>query len=97
MSGRSLPTFPITIGEWPRNSRELLRVRINQINNSFAVDIRCWWRDKDALFKPATTGLTLGIRHLPKLEEVLAQARDRAELWGLVLAANSKSRRTTLR
>jgi hypothetical protein len=36
------------------------------------------------VFKPTRNGLTLGVKHLAKLDVALARARDRAELWGLV-------------
>ena len=83
-SSRSAPALPVTIAEWPRNRGELVRVRIKQFNNAFTIDIRCWERVGDGVFKPTRNGLTLGVKHLRKLYDTLAQARNRAELWGLV-------------
>jgi hypothetical protein len=71
-SGRPASAFPITIAEWPRNGDELVRVRINRFNNSFTVDIRCWVHEGDGIFKPRRHGLTLGIKHLTKLDSALA-------------------------
>ena len=92
-SGRPASAFPITIAEWPRNGGELVRVRINRFNNSFTLDIRCFVPAGNGIFKPTRNGLTLGIKHLTKLADTLAQVRNRAELWGLAPAANSKRRR----
>ena len=96
-SRRPASTFPITIAEWPWNGDDLVRVRIDRFNNSFTIDIRCWVREPDGVFKPRPNGLRLGIKHVTKLADTLAQARDRAELWSLAPAANSKRRRATER
>jgi hypothetical protein len=76
--------LPIIIAEWPRNAQELVRISIGRFDNRFTIDIRCWWRDGNAVFKPGRDGLTLDINHLPKLFFSLATAARRAEDWGLV-------------
>ena len=83
VSRRSASGFPVTIAEWPRTGDELVRVRINRFNNSFTLDIRCWVRE-GRVFRPRRNGLTLGVKHLTSLVHALAQALDRAELWGLI-------------
>jgi hypothetical protein len=96
-SGRTSP-FPIIIAEWPRTGAELVRVGIDRFENHFILDVRCWIRGKDGVLKPRRNGLTLGIRHLPKLVEVLTRAREHAELWSLVEpAVHIRKIRTTER
>ena len=39
--------LPLTVAEWPRNSRETIRVRLDRYNGQVVVDCRSWWRDTD--------------------------------------------------
>jgi hypothetical protein len=88
---RRASRFPVTIAEWPHGRNgELLRVAIDRFKNSFTVSIRLCRKDQNGVLRPSLTGLTLGIRHLPKLAEGIAQARERAELWRLVPTSNAK-------
>jgi len=76
--------FPIIVAEWPRNSRELVRIALDRFNNRYTIDIRNWWRDADGTFKPSPRGLTLGVEHLPKLADAFQSAFQCAETLGLV-------------
>jgi hypothetical protein len=76
--------FPIIVAEWPRNSRELVRIAIDRFNNRFTIDMRSWWQDTDGTFRPSRRGLTLAVEHLPKLADALDKALHRAETLGLV-------------
>ena len=75
--------FPVVIAEWPRNSRELIRVSLGHLNTCFTIDIRCWWRDPKRIFRPGRDGLTLSIKHLPKLAQAMSKALECAEEFGL--------------
>ena len=75
--------FPVVIAEWPRNSRELIRVSLGHLNTCFTIDIRCWWRDPKRIFRPGRDGLTLSIKHLPKLAQAISNALECAEEFGL--------------
>ena len=86
--------FPITIAEWPRNTRELVRITLGRFKNRFTVDIRSWWQNGDGIFKLGRSGLTLAVEHLPKLAEGLDQALMRADLLGLVEHASRTKDRT---
>ena len=61
------PDLPITLAEWPRNSRETVRVRLDLFSGQVVVDCRSWWRDADGELRPGKSGLTLSVRHLPTL------------------------------
>ena len=49
MANRPEPGFPIVIAEWPRNSRELVRVALDRFNNRFTIDVRSWWKDGEGV------------------------------------------------
>jgi hypothetical protein len=76
--------FPIIIAEWPRSDGELVRVSPDRVKTCFTIDIRCWWRDTNGVFKRGRFGLTLPTAHLPKLFNGLRGALERAQMFGLV-------------
>jgi hypothetical protein len=76
--------LPIVIAAWPRNSREMVRISLDRFNACYTIDIRSWWRDTDGTFKPGRGGLTLAVKHLPKLADGLGDALQRARVLGLV-------------
>lgn len=76
--------LPIIIAEWPRNSRELVRVSLDCFNNRFTVDVRVWWQNADGIFRPDRSGLMLAINHLPKLAHSLEDTLQRAQVLGLL-------------
>ena len=65
---------PITIASWPKNSRETLQVRLDTFKGQAVVDCRAWYTGSDGNLKPGRGGLTVAIRHLPKLAEALTKA-----------------------
>jgi hypothetical protein len=81
---RHVAGFPLIIAEWPRNERELVRVSLSRFDSRFTIDIRCWWRNSNGTFNPGRHGVTLSVKHLPKLAEGLISARRRALLLGLI-------------
>jgi hypothetical protein len=72
------------VAEWPRNSREIVRVSLTTYNGHPVVDIRTWYRDRAGDTKPGRAGLTLGMKHLPDLADALARALAEATARGLV-------------
>jgi Transcriptional Coactivator p15 (PC4) len=75
---------PVTITEWPRNSRETMRVRLDMYQCRAVIDCRAWYAGPDGGFRPGRSGLTLGVKHLPALASALALALDEARTRGLV-------------
>jgi hypothetical protein len=75
---------PITVAEWVRNNREVIRVRLDRYNERETVDVRTWWRDAHGDMKPGRAGITLAIRHLPCLVTALNDALNVASNLGLV-------------
>lgn len=77
------PAFPIVIAEWDRNSREVVRVALDQYNGRHTVNARVWYHSDDGL-RPGKTGITLSVKHLPALADALAAAVERAKAIGLL-------------
>jgi hypothetical protein len=76
------PDLPFTIAEWPRNSRETVRIRLDRYNDQVVIDCRSWWRDKAGELRPGKAGLTLSARHLPALTDSLSTALAHARAAG---------------
>jgi hypothetical protein len=85
--------FPITIAAWPRNSREIVRITLDRFKNSYTIGIRIWFRDANGIPKPGPKGLTLAVKHLPKLTYGLGDALERARVYGLVSPAAKTTNR----
>jgi transcriptional coactivator p15 (PC4) len=94
VANRPAPGFPMVIAEWPRNSRELVRVSLDRFNNRETIDIRSWWQDAEGDWRPGRSGLTLAVKHLPALADGLAEALGRARALGLVEAAPTNKDKT---
>lgn len=75
--------FPIDIASWPRNSRETVKISLDQYKGHHTIACRCWFTGTDGELKPGK-GLTLSVRHLPELSSSLAKALEAARSHGLV-------------
>ena len=74
----------IIIAEWPKNSRETLRVRIDNFKGQAVIDCRAWYQSGDGNWRPGRGGLTVSIRHIPELATALAKALKTAKAAGLI-------------
>jgi hypothetical protein len=77
--------LPLTIAEWPRNSRETLRVRLDHFNGQTIIDCRSWWSDANGALRPGKSGLTLAVRHLSELADALSAVLAHARTTGLLM------------
>jgi hypothetical protein len=77
-----LSNLPVTLAEWPRNNREMVRVRLDLYNRQVVVDCRSWWRDPKGELRPGKGGLTLSVRHLPALAAAVSAALAHARSSG---------------
>lgn len=75
--------LPIVVASWPRNSRETVRVRLDHYQGNNTIDCRSWYPGNDGELKPGK-GLTLSVKHLPKLVAALTKALEAARSHGLV-------------
>src|SRR6478609_5766832 len=80
----SATAYPIVIAEWQRNSREIIRIALDQYKGRDIVDARAWWRNEDGNWRPGRNGLTLSLKHLPSLAEGLGDAVRRARQLGII-------------
>jgi hypothetical protein len=70
--------FPISIAEWDRNEREVVRVALDQYRGCNTIDLRNWFRAADGELRPTKSGLTLSLKHLPALADALERALAKA-------------------
>ena len=80
----------IIIAEWPKNSRETLRIRLDSFKDQAIVDCRAWYATGDSNLKPGRGGLTVSIRHLSALASALAKAVEVANAAELFQATALK-------
>jgi hypothetical protein len=76
--------FPIEIASWPRNSREMVKVCLDQYKGNNIIACRSWYLSGDGELKPGK-GLTLAVKHLPELSTALAKALVTAKSHGLLV------------
>jgi hypothetical protein len=81
--------FPIVIAEWDRNSREVVRVALDQYNGRHTINARVWYHDDNDVLKPGKTGITLAVKHLPALADALGKALAAARDLGLTEEAGN--------
>ena len=76
--------YPVVLAEWPRNSREIIRIALDKCQGHDVIDARAWWRDEQGKWKAGRSGLTLSLKHLPTLTDGSAAALKPARALGLV-------------
>lgn len=76
--------LPITISQWAKNSREQILVQLTEYGGRVLVGARVWFMDDTGELKPSKSGLTVSIRHLPRLAAAYADALAEARARGLV-------------
>lgn len=77
-------TSETIISEWQKNSRETLRVRLDEYQGQRVICCRAWYVDKDGNKRPGRGGLTISVRHLPQLARALDDALNAAKASGLL-------------
>lgn len=75
--------LPHAVAEWPRNSRETTRVRLDTYMGRTVVDVRNWYVGSDGELRPGK-GVTMDVRHLPALANGISEALKAACIAGLV-------------
>ena len=79
----------IIIAEWPKNSREVLRVKLDEFKGYPIICCRSWYQGANGIMKPARGGLTVSIRHLPQILIAMSDAYKVALESGLLARPNS--------
>lgn len=78
--------LPVLIAEWPRNGKDLIRVRLNAFNGRTTIELREWY-PSDGAFKPGRAGITLSVEHVRTLADAFAKALQEAESRNLLSPA----------
>jgi len=74
-----------TIAEFEKNSREELKVTLNEFKGRQYVDVRVYYRGKEGdEFKPSRKGVMIRPGHLDPLIEALSEARRELDEAGLL-------------
>lgn len=76
-------TLPLLIAEWPRNSRDVIRVRLNAFNGRTTIELREWY-PSDGGWNPGKAGITLSVAHVRTLADAFAKALAEAESRNLL-------------
>ena len=77
-------TSETIIAEWQKNSRETLRVRLDEYQGQHVICCRAGYADKDGNMRPGRGGLTISVRHLPQLAQAQGDALIAAKASGLL-------------
>jgi hypothetical protein len=65
-----------------KNSMEEVRASLTDYKGKTYVDLRVFYRDEDAAWKPTKKGITLAPELLPELEQAIAAFREALGLPG---------------
>lgn len=77
-------TEPVVIAEFPKNSRESVRVALDEFKGQTLISIRVFYKDSADEWRPGRSGLSMAVHHLPHLAEALAAAEAKARELRLV-------------
>jgi hypothetical protein len=76
--------LPITIAEWPKNGREVIRVSLGKFQSNHTIDLRLWYSAEDGSMRPGNKGITVAVKHVRQLANALAEAERIAGEHGLL-------------
>lgn len=82
-NGEALGGLPIVVSQWPRNSRDTIRVKLDTYQGRNTIDVRSWYPDAEGKLKPGK-GFTVSVAHLPALAKGFAEALRLANTLGLL-------------
>jgi Transcriptional Coactivator p15 (PC4) len=76
--------FPITVAEWPRNEREVLRILISNFRGRLSIDVRVWFRVAGGKLRPGRRGVSLRLTEISDIRDGLRKASEIALELGLL-------------
>jgi Transcriptional Coactivator p15 (PC4) len=79
-----VPKSSITVAEWPRNQQERVRISLDRYRGRDVVSLRTWWKSEDGEDRPGRDGITLDVRHAPKLAKAFKRTEARARKEGML-------------
>ena len=87
----SLTSEPIYVAEWPRNTREVIRVTVEIYQGQPVFSVRIWYRTPEGSLRPGKDGITLGVKHLAPLLDNLVVSYALTCAAGLITPDNDNS------
>ena len=84
MTNKPKIDLPVIIAEWPRNSRETMRVQISRYQDREIFELRAYYTDAEGELKPTKSGITLSLKHLPNAAASLVEALNKVRALGLL-------------
>lgn len=79
--------------EWWFSRRSKLRVSRDTYEGRLALDVRLWYLARDGRWHATRRGITVDIRHLPRLAKALRRAQKAATKAGLLRTKAKKRER----
>jgi Transcriptional Coactivator p15 (PC4) len=84
---------PVIIAQWELNSRESLRVELNEYRGTQLIGIRKWFAGASGVMTPGKSGINLSLKHLPRLAAAINDALSKAREEGLITADDGRDQR----
>lgn len=69
-----LPQEAVVIGEFEKNSKEVVRVSLQQYAGNDLLQIRSFYRDSNGDWKPGNNGISIRAEKFPQLAALLSEA-----------------------
>jgi hypothetical protein len=76
----------ILISEWPVKRGEIIRVAIKNYKGTWLLDIRKFFENEAGEYNPTSKGISLGLKHLNRVNAAAADALAVARLRGIIPA-----------
>lgn len=89
--GRSDGNEAIVIADWPIKRGETARVSIENYKGTWLISLRKWFEAEDGQMRPGK-GMSLSVKHLPRVAEAMGIALATARERGLIPADQENGR-----
>ncbi|MDG1416852.1 MAG: PC4/YdbC family ssDNA-binding protein [Maricaulis sp.] len=66
--------LPVLIDQWERSNREVIRVQLTEFNGNKLIEARIFHQQYGDEFVRTYKGLSLGLKHFPRLLKALTEA-----------------------
>ena len=76
----------ILIAEWPLSRGEIARVAIRSFKGTWLIDLRKWFDSGDGQLRAGPKGISLSVKHLPRISVAMNEALEVARSRGLLQA-----------
>jgi transcriptional coactivator p15 (PC4) len=81
---KATAALPITLAQWPRNEREVIRVTLTRYRGRISIDVRVWFRVEGGKLRPGRRGISLRLKEIANIRKELRKALKTAVELGLI-------------